>query len=161
MIHCFEAAGESDVCDVCVYICMYMYTRTALDMYTCMSVYPSGKGVELISTYWCSISWPTLPFPAAWLPLVLTSVTPSLCRNKRMGTNWEQEWEQSGNKNPKVGHEWRESGNKNPKVGQQWEQESKSGTTIGTKWEQEPESGTRIRTRWEQKSKSWTSMGTK
>ena len=50
LIHCFEAAGESDVCDVCVYICMYMYTRTALDMYTCMSVYPSGNGVELIST---------------------------------------------------------------------------------------------------------------
>ena len=34
VIHCFEAAGENDVCDVCVYICMYMYTRTALDMYT-------------------------------------------------------------------------------------------------------------------------------
>ena len=34
VIHCFEAAGENDVCDVCVYICMYMYTRTAWDMYT-------------------------------------------------------------------------------------------------------------------------------
>ena len=34
VIHCFEAAGENDVCDVCVYICMYMCTRTALDMYT-------------------------------------------------------------------------------------------------------------------------------
>ena len=33
-IHCFEAAGENDVCDVCVYICMYMCTRTALDVYT-------------------------------------------------------------------------------------------------------------------------------
>ena len=34
VIHCFEAAGENDVCDVCVYICMYMCTHTALDMYT-------------------------------------------------------------------------------------------------------------------------------
>ena len=34
VIHCFEAAGENDVCDVCVYICMCMYTCTALDMYT-------------------------------------------------------------------------------------------------------------------------------
>ena len=34
VIHCFEAAGENDVCDVCVYICMCMYACTALDMYT-------------------------------------------------------------------------------------------------------------------------------
>ena len=34
VIHCFEATGENDVCNVRVYICMCMYARTAVDMYT-------------------------------------------------------------------------------------------------------------------------------
>ena len=34
VIHCFEAAGENGVYDVCVYICMCMYACTVLDMYT-------------------------------------------------------------------------------------------------------------------------------
>ena len=34
VIHYFEATGENDVCNVRVYICMGMYARTAVDMYT-------------------------------------------------------------------------------------------------------------------------------
>ena len=45
-----------------------------------------------------------------------------------------QEWEQSGNKNSKVGHLKDENNHKNSKVGQEWGQ---SGQKMGTKWEQE------------------------
>ena len=65
-----------------------------------------------------------------------------------MGTKWEQ----SGNKNPKVGQEWEQSvkWDKNgSKVGTKWEQSGnkvgtrtlkwdKNGNKVGTKWEQEP-----------------------
>ena len=54
-----------------------------------------------------------------------------LFQQKLIGTKWKQEWDRSGNKNPKVGQEWEQSGNKKGNtVG------SKSGTRMGTKWEQ-------------------------
>ena len=49
-----------------------------------------------------------------------------------MGTKWEQ----SGNKNLKVGPEWGQSGNKNLKVGQEWEQSGNKNRKVGQEWEQ-------------------------
>ena len=101
-----------------------------------------------------------------------------------MGTNWEQ----SGNKNPKVGQKistrwgpkWEQgpkSGARNlnkvrnkggsrtqkrdknrNKVGAKWGQELRSGKRMGTKWEQEPKRGRRMGTKWEE---SGSNVGTK
>ena len=61
-----------------------------------------------------------------------------------------QEWEQRGNKNPKVGQEWEQSENKVGTRPREWD---KNGNKVGTKWEQEPKSGTRMGAKWEQEGK--------
>ena len=47
VIHCFEAAGENDVCDVCVYICMCTIHVLLWICTLYMSVHPSGKESNL------------------------------------------------------------------------------------------------------------------
>ena len=47
-------------------------------------------------------------------------------------------WEESGNKNPKVGQEWEQSGNK---VGTRTPKWDKNGNKVGTKWEEWDQSG--------------------
>ena len=53
-----------------------------------------------------------------------------------MGTKWEQ----SGNKNPKVGQEWQQSGNKvgtrTTRMGTKWEQSGNKNPKVGQEGEQ-------------------------
>ena len=75
VIHCFEAAGENDVCDVCVYMYVYVYMYCSGYVYftcPCILRVRSRTYKHLMVQY----KLPTLPSLAAWLPLVLTSVTP-------------------------------------------------------------------------------------
>ena len=75
VIHCFEATGENDVCNVRVY--MYGYVCTYCDghvYFTCPCILRvrSRTFKHLIVQHKLT----TLPSLAAWLPMVLTSVTP-------------------------------------------------------------------------------------
>ena len=60
----------------------------------------------------------------------------------------EQEWEQSKNKNLKVGQEWKQLGSKR-------EQEPKSGTRMETKWEQSEHMSLQAEQDWKQ---SWNKV---
>ena len=66
---------------MCVYMYVYVYTYCFGYVYfTCPCILRVRRRTykHLMVQY----KLPTLPSLAAWLPLVLTSVTPSLCRNK-------------------------------------------------------------------------------
>ena len=80
----FRISGENDVCDVCMYICTYICTHTCLYEYIRTCRWILLVKVSNLWARWCCISLvDTSPFLAARLPLVLTSVTPSLCRNNK------------------------------------------------------------------------------
>ena len=62
----FRASGENDVCDVCMYMYIYIHTCLLVRVYTYMSLDPSGEGVKLISTMVLYKFGRHFPFPGGW-----------------------------------------------------------------------------------------------
>ena len=100
-----------------------------------------------------------------------------LFQQKLIGTKWEQEWDQSGNKNPKVRQEWEQSANKNPKrdkngnkvegtiikIGNQvpTRTKDKNGNKVGTRIQEWDKNGNKVGTRTQKWDKNSNKVGTR